>query len=243
MTDHDEGEIELRRRAELKLRPDRQDPLSCPIELLPRLVHELQIHQTELKMQNKELRRTQHELEAARDSYAELYDFAPLGYFSLNEQGQILRANIAGARLLGTDRPGLRGKRLYQFTVVEQRDALYRHLRDTFRTKPRQSREVEMLRGDGSRFFARLDSVAQTAEEGKPRQCLTLVSDISAQRRAQALTQAASQLAERTSAAFTPFRPFHASKTSNVVSRTGSGRNRLDFTALTVPRKIASACR
>ncbi len=156
-------------------------------------------------MQNEELRRAQHELEAARDSYAELYDFAPLGYFSLNEQGQILRANIAGARLLGTDRPGLRGKRLYQFTVVEQRDALYRHLRDTFRTKPRQSREVEMLRGDGSRFFARLDSVAQTAEEGRPRQCLTLISDISAQRRAQALTQAASQLAERTSAAKTRF--------------------------------------
>ena len=68
---------------------------------LDKLVHELQIHQVELEMQNEELRRTQEELQASREQYFELYDIAPVGYFSLSEAGIILEANLTGANMLG----------------------------------------------------------------------------------------------------------------------------------------------
>ena len=71
---------------------------------LPRLVHELQVHQIELEMQNKELAQSDAALEAALTRYTALYDFAPVGYFTPDKQGNILQVNLAGANLLGTDR-------------------------------------------------------------------------------------------------------------------------------------------
>ena len=66
---------------------------------MKRLVHELQVHQIELEMQNDELRRTQSELELSRTQYFDLYDLAPVGYFTLSEKGMIL-GNLTGANLL-----------------------------------------------------------------------------------------------------------------------------------------------
>jgi PAS domain-containing protein len=62
------------------------------------------VHQIELEMQNDELRRAQQELEASRVKYFDLYDLAPVGYFTVSEQGLILEANLRGADLLGVGR-------------------------------------------------------------------------------------------------------------------------------------------
>ena len=68
------------------------------------LVHELQVHQIELEMQNEELQRAQAAAEEASEKYHDLFDFAPVGYFLWDAEGQILEVNLAGAALLGLDR-------------------------------------------------------------------------------------------------------------------------------------------
>ncbi len=96
---------DLRRRAEEKARAkDVQTQKTLSAKEAGRLLHELQVHQIELEMQNEELRRAQGELESARARYFDLFDLAPVGYFTLSEQGLILEANLTGAGLLGVER-------------------------------------------------------------------------------------------------------------------------------------------
>ncbi len=100
----------LRRQAEESLRaqPTRSGGRLSHDEAIA-LVHELQVHQIELELQNEELVRTRREAEALRDRYADLYDFAPVGYFTLDRVGAIREANLAGAVQLGVDRGSLIG--------------------------------------------------------------------------------------------------------------------------------------
>jgi len=84
------------------------------------VLHELQVHQVELEMQNRELREVQERLEASRARYAELYDRAPVGYATLNKHGVIVEINLTGATLLGRERDQLVG---LPFAVVAVQDA------------------------------------------------------------------------------------------------------------------------
>jgi PAS domain-containing protein len=97
---------ELRRRAEARLPVQRKSQRSKAGHQksaadTQRLLHELEVHQIELEMQNDELQRTRNELEVALAKYTDLYDFAPVGYFSIDESGAILEVNLTGAVLLG----------------------------------------------------------------------------------------------------------------------------------------------
>ena len=89
-----------------------------------RLVHELQVHQIELEMQNEELMQTRAELEAALRQYTDLYDFAPVGYFTLARDGTILQVNLAGANLLGVERGTLIKQRFGVFVADQSRNDL-----------------------------------------------------------------------------------------------------------------------
>jgi len=103
-----EDPSELRRRAEqrLKIRKSRAepDPRAADTE---RLLHELEVHQIELEMQNEELEFARTQLEAEVDKYTDLYDFAPVGYLTLDREGAIREANLTGASLLGGTRSAL----------------------------------------------------------------------------------------------------------------------------------------
>src|SRR5689334_21595300 len=102
----------LRRRAEDELAARRatvqRDTATDP----QRLIHELEVHQIELELQNQELRATRHELEVGLARYTELFDFAPVGYVVVESDGTIRELNISAAQLLGAERRRLVGRRI-----------------------------------------------------------------------------------------------------------------------------------
>ena len=115
-----------------------------------RLLHELQVHQIELEMQNEELRRAQGELEASRARYFDLYDLAPVGYFTLSEQGLILEANLTAAAMLGVGRGDLVKQPFTRFILPEDQDIYYRHRKQLFETGSPQVCDLRMLRADAA---------------------------------------------------------------------------------------------
>jgi PAS domain S-box-containing protein len=125
--------------------------------LLHELLHELRVHQIELEMQNDELRRAQVVIEESRDRYVDLYEFAPVGYLTLTREGMIAEANLTGASLLGVDRKKLINRRFAGFVTVESRDYWDRHFLGVLQTDERQSCELKLQHGDGSRFDAQVD--------------------------------------------------------------------------------------
>jgi PAS domain S-box-containing protein len=124
----------LRHRAEDVLRKTRRDVAELPTEDVQRLVHELQVHQVELEMQNEELRTRTSELEETRSLYQELYEFAPTGYLDLDSVGAIRQANLAAAVLLDVDRHVLVGRSFSEFVEAEDVLLFHEHLRDTARS-------------------------------------------------------------------------------------------------------------
>jgi PAS domain S-box-containing protein len=147
---------ELRKSAEEKLAPLREnlDPLSP--EGMRRALHELQVHQIELEMQNEELRRTQAELEASRADYYDLYDLAPVGYCTLCEQGLIRKANLAAAALLGVNRDLLVKQPLTHFIFKEDQDLYYRLRQQLDDQGELQICELRMAPDGGEPFWANL---------------------------------------------------------------------------------------
>jgi signal transduction histidine kinase len=110
-----------------------------------RLVHELQVYQVELEMHNTELRNTRDELETALDNYTDLYDFAPVGYFTLAADSTIQRVNLTGTNLVGIERSRLLGHLFRQFIVTQSRSSFDDFLERVFSIPTRQSGEFEFF--------------------------------------------------------------------------------------------------
>jgi len=153
-------------------------------EYTKKLLHELQVHQVELEMQNEELRQTQAEIEALRARYFDLYDLAPVGYFTLNEQGLILEANLTAATLLGTARNTLVKQPLTRFILYEDQDIYCRHRKQLFETGVPQVCELRMLSANAAPIWIQMDATAVQDAEGVP-MCRTIVSDITERKRAE----------------------------------------------------------
>ena len=123
-----------------------------------RLVHELEVHQVELPMQNETLLNAQADLAHARDRFADLYDFAPIAYLTLDTSGLICEANLTAAALLGVARKQLVGERFERFVVSEQHRPYHRYQRLVLSSATAQGCDVTMRRRDGSTFAARLEA-------------------------------------------------------------------------------------
>ena len=171
-TEADAGQA-LRKRAEA-LAGERAGEMPENLEALPpevalRALHELRVHQIELEMQNEELRRTQEELEVSRARYFDLYDLAPVGYFTLSEKGLILEANLTAAKLLGVARSALVKQPLSRFILPEDQDIYYLHRKALLETGAPQAWELRLLKKDGAPFWARVEATTAQGVDGVSR--------------------------------------------------------------------------
>ena len=166
----------LRRRAEGQLQGQEEALAELTPEKVRRLVHELRVHQVELEIQNEELRQTQISLEESRSRYSDLYDFAPVSYFTLDETGRILEANLTAASLLGGE-GALIGKIFLQFVAREDMGVFNRFLLEVLEDQSRQSCEVR-LKGRFEELMARLDGLLWRDAGGRTR-CRVTATDIS----------------------------------------------------------------
>jgi PAS domain S-box-containing protein len=167
----------LRREAEAKLK-DWYLPDDVPAEDAKRLIQELRVHQIELEMQNEELRKTQAQLEESSSQYADLYDFAPVGYVTLDEQGLIWEANLTAASQLGTERARL-GKSIFpNFAREQDKEKSRLHIARVFKTRERQTCEVRLRARGSEELYVRLESIFFEDRHGTGR-CRTSIIDIS----------------------------------------------------------------
>ncbi len=182
---------DLRRRAEEHLLSEAFVLEELPSMEAARLIHELQVHQIELEMQNEELRQTQLRLEESRSKYVYLYDFAPVAYLTLNERGQIREANFAAATLLGEERQRLLGL-YFTFFVVERQ--AFRQLLNNSRHRREERKQLHIRNRKGRLHIVLLDIAFLLDVEG--RECHHLImTDISKLKQAQdALEQAQEKL-------------------------------------------------
>jgi len=166
MISKEEQAAELRRLAEKEMPSERdikREILSPHIARAQQ--HELLVHRIELELQNEELRRTQKELEDARNRYFDLYDSAPVGYLTVSKEGMILEANLTAATLLGTIRTELARQPLSRFVFKEDQDLYYLRRKQLFETSDPQAYKLRMVKKDGSQFWATFKTMlAQDAD-------------------------------------------------------------------------------
>ena len=144
---------ELRRSAEAELARDASTAPGAP---LADQLHELRVHQIELELQNDELRRTREALELAHARYVELYDFAPVGYFTVDARGSLTALNLAGAALLGADRAELLSRPFSRFVAAPDLPRWEEQLRQTPRAAGPGSFELQLVPPGGRPFTAQL---------------------------------------------------------------------------------------
>src|SRR5471030_564412 len=174
----------LRHRAEERASAMPKDIEALSPELAGRELHELRVHQIELEMQNEELRRTQEQLEVSRARYFDLYDLAPVGYFTLSEQGLILEANLTAAKLLGVARGVLVKQPLSRFILREDQEIYYLYRKALLETGVPQVCELRVLKKDAAPFWVRVEATTAQHADGAS-VWRAVVSDITESKRAE----------------------------------------------------------
>lgn len=170
--------VTLRKRAEARLRQATSSVPSTSWDT-ERLVHELRVHQIELEMHNEELREAYDEADALQRECADIYDFAPLGYFTLDPHGVILNLNLAGAIMLGIKRSQHARHRFGAFVKPEFLPAFNRFLEEVLDAKSKKKCDVVLLASSHRpETTVRIEAVAD--ESGC--ECRMVVSDVTAER-------------------------------------------------------------
>ncbi|WP_407431360.1 PAS domain S-box protein [Arcticibacter sp.] len=144
-----------------------------------RLLQELQVHQFELEMQNDELRRTNEELEMQRIRFLGIYELAPIGYFILDNHGNIRDVNSAGSQLLDIDKADLLGRRFISFIEITDRDHFHRFFHDIIDRHEKRNCQIQFTSYSGQTFFGQLEGTAIDGFLPRSATCYLAVIDIS----------------------------------------------------------------
>jgi putative nucleotidyltransferase with HDIG domain/PAS domain S-box-containing protein len=174
---------ELRRKAEERLRADKAEhgPPRTEEETL-RFLHELEVHQIELEMLNAELSRSREEAETALEKYTDLYDFAPVGYVTLDRNRAISSVNLRGATLLGVERSHLIGRKFGTFLTAADRPAFAAFLDTVFTSGGKEVLDAALLSKGGFQLIVQIEAVAAASGH----ECRLALIDISDRKRAEA---------------------------------------------------------
>jgi PAS domain S-box-containing protein len=154
-----------------------------------RLLHELQVHQLELEMQNAELQEARDKVETLLETYTDLYDFAPIGYFSLDEEGLILEVNLTGAALLGMERARLIKRRLQSFVAPKSRVIFLAFFKKIFSSPGKQICVLPLQTDHGATFWADLQATPADSVRGTKKWCRVAVSDLTSLKQAEEVLQ------------------------------------------------------
>lgn len=138
------------------------------LEEVRQALHELEMYQVELEIQNEELHRMQRLLDASRTRYFDIYDLAPVGYATVNEQGRILEANFIATTLLGMARQALINQPISQFIFKDDYEVYTRHHQQLLATGEAQICELRIVRQDATILWVRLDTTAAQNGSGAP---------------------------------------------------------------------------
>ena len=185
-----EDPAELRRRAEARQHDQQKNQGSKTGDQrseadTQRLLHELEVHQIELEMQNEELSEARDKMETLLEKYTDLYDFAPVGYFTLDQAGDILEANLTAASLLGHARSALIKQHFRFFVSPANRAVFDAFLKKVFAGGTREECDAILLVFGKKPFDVRIR--ANLFESGEA--CRVAVADITEHKLAKATAE------------------------------------------------------
>jgi PAS domain S-box-containing protein len=148
------------------------------------LIHELQVHQIELEMQNEELKRARDETEKLQVKYEELYDFAPVGYFTVDQDGTVCEANLTGCRLLGHERQDVIGRRFQAFLPAKSIPVFTAFCRNILETGGKtQADELYLPKAGYRRIYVQISGTELQNRTEEPGRIRMAVSDITERKR------------------------------------------------------------
>jgi PAS domain S-box-containing protein len=189
---HPQSRDALRRRAEQKL-STKKPPKNRSMSKADRhaLLHELQVHEIELEIQNEELQKAQAETQESLDRFTELFDFAPIAYFVLDQSGLVQAVNLAGGSLLGLACSQVVKQPFEQYLLPAYRLVFTGFCQAVMKDKSRRTCELVLLKHGDGLCDVLVEAVSTKAEAGEAQGCRLAVTDITARKQAEAALQQA----------------------------------------------------
>lgn len=177
----------LRAEAEKMLKGDRKDEdLNLSKKDIQELLHQIQVQHIELEMQNDELKISNEEVESQRQKFAGLYDFAPVGYFILDNHGIIVDVNTTGCGMLESAKRTIVNRRFQTFINPDDGELFYGFLRRSFQSKTRQGCQLNLITPKGVTLYVQLEGISvRTKLNEQQEQCYIAVIDFTERRRAE----------------------------------------------------------
>jgi PAS domain S-box-containing protein len=191
-------QAEVRKQARSMLNNEKTSGIqNLSFDAIEKLVHELNFHKIELEMQNEELKRARMETETSLEKYSDLYEFAPVAYFTFDINGIIEETNMTGTCLLGSERHFLLQRRFRAFVEKNYQDVFFNFLYKIFNSGNKHICELCLVNKQGDSFYAELIGTPIKDHNGKVIHCRVAATDISERKKAGAIIKAALEEEER----------------------------------------------